>query len=140
MKPKFKIGQWVRVEAKTHFYIRHDSSTGDLFRRQMRVGLTDPVEGVIVGATYKFCGKYHPGDHESNGYIDPSESYLVWKVAIGYLNKPIFAMAEGIVPIDGVGKSIPWKDCDNKRQSIEMKGIYKRNPEWFKRDEKGRFR
>jgi hypothetical protein len=137
MKPKYKIGQWVRVMRKTRFeFPQH----GEIGHRRIisKTYLTNPIEGVIVGATRKFIGIVHHGDYERQGHLEVEGSVLCWKIAVGYLNKPILAVDGDFETIDPQ-ENIPWKECDNKRQSIEMKGIYGRNPEWFKRDEKGRF-
>lgn len=141
MKPKYKIGQWVRVYRKLGFNLTQVYDSDDYARRKTIsvYGLTNPIDGVIVGATRKFLGVIHHGGPDWQGYLEIEGSVLCWKIAVGYLNKPILVLDGDFDTIDPQG-DIPWKECDNERQSTEMKGMYERNPEWFPRDEKGRFK
>ena len=145
--PKFKIGDWVRIQAET--YLEYDNN-GD---RQI---IRNPMvrTGQVCGAKRRMLGQYKGGETKQNYYggsydyeTDYEQPYLnikgsivVWLIRIGYLNKPVEVLEEDIQRIVMEPKrdlpwlyinSLPWSESDKK----ELRDIMKDHP----RDKKGRW-
>lgn len=108
---KFKIGQRVKVNAVTFF--EYDSDKNRIPRRAKT-----NICGVIVGAKYRFLGKYKDGSTSQSSlfplepsygpfYLDVRGSVLLWEVKCGYLNKPLESQEKDIELFEF--DDIPWK-------------------------------
>jgi hypothetical protein len=155
-KPRFQIGQWVRVLATVYFYYDNDN-----VRKYEIYPTKRLIEGQIVGASRRFLGTYKGGHQPTHGFSlddDPPDfepaylavngSVVVWRVLEGYLNKPIEAFGPNIEVIDDLHRHcvrfdnakdrvLPWQkqnwDPTIKR---DMREMAKELP----RDEKGRWK
>jgi hypothetical protein len=156
-KIRFKIGDWVKVRARTYFYYDKNDE------RQIEVVLIkEPRYGQIVGARRKFLGKFEKPSGVRYGfmgeYIEGDQSYLtvkssvlVWLVREGYLNKELEVLEEhvghmlnppiekDIFKFEVPKKSIPWIKQDkynlNEKERNDLKEAMKHVP----RDAKGRW-
>ncbi len=114
--PRFKIGEWVRVYQTVSF--EYDNSN-----RRLPVKSYCALYGQIVGATYRKSGVYSPAGYGSSSYKDPldyeapylseDKTYLVWKIAIGYTNKPLEAFEEDLVEANLRTSLLHWRYSKN---------------------------
>ena len=160
-KISFKIGDWVRVKARTEvgYETEEEFEKGKRLgnikhtRKLRRVPYThEGVIGQIVGARRKMFGElkggstlnsYTGAEDYTDGYLEVQNSVIVWLVRPGYLNKPIEAVEEDIErPGEWISDELPWFsssfDTSEERREKIRKEMSKDSKDW-PRDEKGRF-
>ena len=99
---RFQIGDWVKTTAIVEF--GHDDA-----KKIMTKG-GGLWEGKIVGVKQSFLGEIkkhsfgpaYPEDVNCR-YLTITETVFVWKIAIGKLNKPLYALDENVEPIEKQG-------------------------------------
>jgi len=146
-KYKYKIGDWVEVEAIVNFY--YDGGNQRQIQRISKIFI-----GQVCGIRNRFLGKYIGGDSSGYSLDDYDPAYLevdktieVYLVTEGMMNKPHMVLEEGMVSSSkGIlsdkerklpKKYIPFSYKDKKTLSELMKDMSKKFP--LPRDEKGRF-
>jgi hypothetical protein len=140
IKPKFQIGDWVRVKAYVEFNYDHEKRVAD------KTNLEKPIIGQIVGARRKFLGQYKSGGYDDPAYLAVSGSIIVWLVRDGYLNKPYEVLEEDVsyyrlLDIRIIHKStpiLPWRKTNmtwSESDKADLRKIMKDVP----RDSKGRW-
>lgn len=93
IKPKFQIGDWVRVKAYVEFNYNENGQ-----RYVTSNKLEQPIIGQIVGARRKFMGQYKSGGWDDQSHLSVSGSIIVWLVRDGYLNKPYEVLEDSVEP------------------------------------------
>jgi hypothetical protein len=142
IKPKFQIGDWVRVKA----YVKFDYPNN--VRTPLSQKLEKPIIGQIVGARMKFLGKFVSGGYDNQSYLAVSGSVIVWLVRDGYLNKPYEVLEEDVELLTYeywaqctklIGKiNLPWRKTNmtwTDSDKADLRKIMKDVP----RDSKGRW-
>jgi hypothetical protein len=160
-KPRFRIGDWVRVKAIADFYYTELAMKKSVRKVESRP-LRDPIIGQIVGARIKFLGEFKGGGYRQAGmwdedvdydppYLSVSNSVTVWLVRKGYLNKAVEVLDGDIELVeeihsncirltiqDRLDRKLPWrktKQIWDEKAKEELRKIMKDHP----RDEKGRW-
>lgn len=158
MKPRFVIGDWVRVKAVANFYYETDSGKRKVESRLLK----EPFIGQIVGARRKFLGEFESGGYKAAGmwdegvdydppYLSVSGSVWVWLVRKGYLNKAVEVLDDDVeiydplhsqcirpVGQDKRDRKLPWRNNESNldlKAREELRKIMKD----VKRDSKGRW-
>lgn len=158
-KPRFVIGDWVRVKAVADFYYTDLALRKSVRKVESRL-LKEPFIGQIVGARRKFLGEFKGGGYRGADmwgedadyeppYLSVTDSVWVWLVRKGYLNKAIEALDEDVRLYEGVhdtcirplgkrDKTLPWRKASESwdaKAREELRKIMKD----VKRDSKGRW-
>lgn len=131
-KPRFMIGDWVKVTA----YVKFDYPNN--IRTPYIQKLEKPIIGQIVGARMKFLGEHVPGGYDNNAYLKVRSSLWVWLVRDGYLNKPREVMDECVETYRGSYPKLPWRKTNmtwTQSDKEDLRKIMKDVP----RDSKGRW-
>jgi len=151
-KPKFNIGDYVEAMPSELTY-EHWNKPGNR-PRNIIIKEKETRRGVIIGAIIRMMGTLAVSSYysEEPPYFTAEKGVLFWQIRTGFLNKPFEALEEDIKLLEPVhlhclmeDKAIPWKntgwtDFAKKAQSEDMKSLFKKQPDLFPRDEKGRFK
>ena len=140
VKPRFMIGDWVKVSA----YVKFDYPNN--IRTPYVQKLEKPIIGQIVGARMKFLGEHVPGGYDDTAYLKVRSSLWVWLVRDGYLNKPHEVMdecvelhlTEDIRLIHKSTPKLPWRKTNmpwTESDKADLRKIMKDAP----RNSKGRW-
>jgi hypothetical protein len=149
----FKFGDSVKVKRyiKKFIYVVDEKSKGRVVSERIPSFKEEELVGRIIGCSYRKKGIYNHGSTYRTGslwgfddgydspYLVVKETFKVWKVQIGMMNKHLEAIEEDIELLD-YEVELPtmysrWTEEERKQMSEWMK----RDAAYFPRDEKGRF-
>jgi len=133
-KDRFKIGDWVRVDARVRF------ERGEAKRAELR----EPVVGQVVGVALRCYGQYDSGgptnyneDYEPP-YLIVAETEYVWLVRAGMTNKPIEVFDADVEGCWGE-KALPFRRTQTMPWSEKDKQELRDIMHTAARDKKGRW-
>lgn len=134
-KRAFEVGQWVEVQAVVESKWKPNPETDRSEKVLERTPLIKPVQGKIVGFTYRKEGYAKRRFYEEPKTFVSTGSKGVWQVLQGLMNNPIDVFAGDLTSLEREGK-LPIKAQNWSDIHIE---IFKENAERAARDEEGRF-
>ncbi len=144
-KPKYKIGQWVIVKAEAVFgYFDNKDGNKRVMNRQpfpdgdkkcVVIGMTDKHTG--FRETDTDYGDPFTGELDyTQTFLHVHDTYRVWHVRTGYMNKPFFALDEDVELLKNPPEEVPVKEVG---WTIQTKKELSEISKDFDRDAKGRF-